>query len=172
VAAPEADEAVPFEVAKTILGAARARAETAEDLRSDPPAFADKPFLRKLGLSGEAVSWTAELIHRGFSGYAGYAQEPVDAFVAARSDLEVWAEELERKVRHLERQVGAVARPLEGWVARKQTAKLLRRRSGRAPPAQPAHLSMNSNDSRCAAKGRAIPPAVADVNLTVGTGLD
>jgi hypothetical protein len=49
---PGSEEAVPFEVAESILQTALGIAETAEDVRSDPPAFDGKSFLRKLDLAG------------------------------------------------------------------------------------------------------------------------
>lgn len=118
-----------FAVAECILEAACGRAEVAENLRSDPPSFASKAFLRKLGLTGadpRKVTWTADLILRGVALYAGFTQEPVERFVeAVRADLEDGADELARKVRHLEREAAAVARLLDGRSARKQAAKLL-----------------------------------------------
>ncbi len=55
-AEPVADAVVPFAVAESILEAACSRAETAEDLRSDPPAFGSMAFTRKLGQPGAAAA--------------------------------------------------------------------------------------------------------------------
>jgi hypothetical protein len=120
---PAAGAVVPFAVAESILEAVCGRAEAAGDLRSDPPAFASKAFMRKLGLTGtdaEVATWTAELIRRGLLLYAGYAQEPIAEFTeAVLSDLDSWVEELTRKVRRLEREAGAMVRFLDGRVSRK-----------------------------------------------------
>ncbi|AWM39106.1 hypothetical protein GobsT_26180 [Gemmata obscuriglobus] len=118
-----------FAVAETILDAAYGRAVAAEGLKSDPPEFGGKAFLRKLGLGGTApapVAWTRELIGRGLMLYAEFAHEPTERFGAAvREDVEIWAEELERKVRRLESECVAVARLLDTRVERKRVAKLL-----------------------------------------------
>lgn len=180
---PAADTVAPFAVAESILEAACGRAETAENLRSDPPAFASKGFMRKLGLPGtdaETASWTADLIRRGLLVYADYAQERADEFTeAVRSDLESWAEELARKVRRLEREAGAVVRFLDDRVARKQTAKLLPT-DGRderiAKYERHLHNLLTSTlheleRLQARREGQTVPPpAVADLNVTVGTG--
>ena len=105
------------------------RAETAEDLRGDPPRFDGKAFLKKLDLTATdagKVAWTPDLIRRGLLVYAGYAQESAEQFTAlVRADLEERAEERERSVRRLEREEAAVVRRLDSEIARKQTAKLL-----------------------------------------------
>lgn len=175
-----ADTVAPFAVAESILEAACGRAETAENLRSDPPAFASKAFMRKLGLPGtdaETAPWTAELIRRGLLVYAGYAQEPIDPFTeAVRSDLDSWAEELMRKVRRLEREAGAVVRFLDGRVARKQTAKLLPgdgRDERIAKYERHLHNLLTSTlheleRLQARREGQAVPPpVVADLNVTV-----
>jgi hypothetical protein len=62
---PPPGAGTPFAVAEEIFGFAAGMSETAEHPRSDPPAFAGKAFLRKVGLPGvdpDAVSWTADLI--------------------------------------------------------------------------------------------------------------
>lgn len=184
-AADPAPAAVPFAVAETILEAACARAETAEDRRSDPPQFAGKGFMRKLGLAGadaEAVSWTAELIRRGIEVYAGYAQESVEEFAeAVRDDLDLWAAERDRAVTRLEREAGAIARLLDGRVARRQTAKLLPgdgRDERIAKYERHLHGLLTSTLhelERLQARrdGQAVPPpAVADLNVTIDTTAD
>jgi hypothetical protein len=120
---------VAFEVVESVLEAACSRAETAENLRSDPPAFASKAFMRKLGLTGadaHTVAWTADLIRRGVLFYAGFTEEPAERFVSGvQTDLAAWADERARTVRRLEREAAAVVRLLDGGSVRKQTAKLL-----------------------------------------------
>jgi hypothetical protein len=180
---PAAGAVVPFVVAETVLGAACARAETAEDLRADPPSVASEGFMRKLGLPGadaKAATWTADLIRRGVLVYAGSVKESAEEFVeAVRSDLESWAEELERKVRRLDREAGAVARLLDGRVARKQTAKLLPgdgRDERIAKYERHLHSFLTSTlhelERLQARRGGEVvpPPAVADVNMTVDAG--
>jgi hypothetical protein len=126
---PEPNAVVPFPVAESILEAGCGLAEAAEDLRSDPPAFGGKPFLRKLGLTGPtpgAVTWTLDLIGRGLALYAGFARESPERFrEAVVGELEEWAEELVRKVRRLEGEAAAVARLLDGGKARQKAARLL-----------------------------------------------
>jgi hypothetical protein len=117
---------VPFAVAESILEAACSRAETAENLRSDPPQYGSKSLLRKLGLSetdARQVTSTAELIRRGLTCYATFARESPDRFSEA-VDLEAWAEQLARQVRRLEGEAAAVARLLDGGPTSKQAAKL------------------------------------------------
>jgi hypothetical protein len=179
-----ADAIVPFAVVESILEAACARAETAENLRSDPPTFESKGFLRKLGLSGtdaRKVTWTADLIRRGLLLYAGHTQEPAERFIEeVRSDLETWAEELARTVRRLERETIAVARLLDGRVARKQVAKLLPgdgRDERIAKYERHLHTLLTSTlheleRLQARREGEFVPPpAVADVNVTdAGSG--
>jgi hypothetical protein len=175
---PAAGEAVPFATAESILEAACARAETAENLRSAPPSFERAGFLRKIGAAGvdaREVAWTAELIRRGLAVYAGYAQEPVERFAeAVRSDLESWAEELDRKVRRLEREAQAITRLLEGKVARRQAAKLLPgdgRDERIAKYERHLHSLLTSTlheleRFQARREGEAVaPPAVADLNI-------
>lgn len=173
-------DAVPFEVAESILEAACGRAETSEGLRSDPPAFGTKALVRKLGLSGadpKAVTWTADLIRRGMELYARYAGEPVGRFVeAVRADLDAWAEELVRKVKRLEREASAVARLLDGRTERKRAAKLLPT-DGRderiAKYERHLHGLLTSTLhelERLQARrdgAHVPPPAVADLNITL-----
>lgn len=93
-----------------------------------------------------------------------------------RSDLESWAEELDRKVRRLEREEAAVVRLLEGKVARRQAAKLLPGdgRDERIAKYERHLHSLLTNtlheQERFQARRegeRVPPPAVADVNLTM-----
>jgi hypothetical protein len=181
---PAPDAVAPFAVAESILEAACARAETAENLRADPPTFASKGFMRKLGLPGtgaESVTWTAELIGRGLAVYAGYTQEPVEPFTeAVQSDLDSWAEELNRKVRRLETEVSAVVRLLDGRVARRRTAQLFPgdgRDERLAKYERHLHTLLTSTLhelERLQARraGEAVPPpAVADLTVTVEPGL-
>ncbi|MDY3557208.1 hypothetical protein R5W24_006395 [Gemmata sp. JC717] len=66
---------VTFAIAESILEAGRGQDEAAAELRADSPAFESKAFMRKLGLPDVAprqTAWTAELISRGTSVYAGY----------------------------------------------------------------------------------------------------
>jgi hypothetical protein len=178
------DGAVPYTVTQSILEAACERAEAAEDLRSDPPEFGGKPFLRKLGLTGatpQEVTWTPELIGRGLALYAGYARESPERFrEAVVMELEGWAEELTRTVRRLEGEAAAVARLLDGGKARQKSAKLLPgdgRDERIAKYERHLHSLLTSTLhelERLQARrdGHAItPPAVADVNVTVDAGL-
>ncbi|MBN9118618.1 MAG: hypothetical protein J0I06_05600 [Planctomycetes bacterium] len=180
---PVEGAAVPFAVAEGVLDAACGRAETAEGLRSDPPAFASKSFLRKLGLPGadaEMVDWTANPIRRGPLVYAGYTREPTKEFVeAVRSDLGSWADELDRKIRRPEREAGALVRFLDGRAERKRTAKLLPgdgRDERIAKYERHLHNLLTSTLhelERFQARrgGEAIPPpAVADVTVAVDPG--
>lgn len=178
-----ADEAVPFAVAETILGTACTLAETSENLRSDPPAFESKSFLRKLGLTGvtaEKVTWTAELIRRGLAFYANCARKPIERFQeSVGADLESWAEELTRQVRRLEREEAALIRLLEGATTRKQAAKLLPgdgRDERIAKYERHLHSLLTSTlheleRLQARREGEAVPPAaVADVHVTVDAG--
>ena len=86
---PGEEGPVTFAVAQTILEAACSRAETAEDLRADPPAFESKRFLKKLGLSEgnpRVVTWTAELIHRGLAFYTTCGSRGPRAAFGKRSE--------------------------------------------------------------------------------------
>ena len=174
---------VAFEVAESVLEAACSRAETAENLRSDPPSFASKPFMRKLGLTGadaHTVAWTADLIRRGVLLYAGFTEEPPDRFVeAVRTALEAWADERARAVRRLEREAAAVVRLLDGGSVRKQTAKLLPgdgRDERIAKYERHLHNLLTSTlheleRLQARREGESVPPpAVADVNVTVDAG--
>lgn len=177
------DAAVPSAAAEGILEAACARAETAEGVRTDPPGFGSKGFLRKLGLAGAdpgAVEWTAGLVRRGLLLYAGYAGEPAEQFAEeVRSELEESAEELGRKVRRLEREAGAVEWLLEGKAARRQEAKLLPgdgREERIAKYERHLHSLLSSTlheleRLQTRREGEAVPPpTVADLNVTVDTG--
>jgi hypothetical protein len=180
---PGSEGTVPYPVAETVLGAACAQAEAAEDLRSDPPSFGGKAFLRKLGLTGKGpkeVAWTPDLIDRGLAVYAGYARESPERFrEGVLAGLEEWAEELARKVRRLEGEAAAVVRLLDGRTARRQAAKLLPS-DGRderiAKYERHLHSLLTSTlhemervQSR--REGEVVPPpVVADVNLTIDPG--
>jgi hypothetical protein len=180
---PNTEGTVPFAIAQTILETACSHAETAEDLRTDPPAFDSKRFLKKLGLTetdAREVAWTAELIHRGLTFYATCActnQEPFREEIGA--ELEDRAEELDRRVVRLEREAAAVAALLDGGSARKQFANLLPT-DGRderiAKYERHLHTLLTSTLhelERLQARrdGEAVPPPlVADVNVTVDTG--
>jgi hypothetical protein len=183
LAGADPDGVVPFAVAEGLLETAGARAATAENLRSDPPAFDSRAFLRRLGLSQtnpEGVAWTPALIGRGLAVYAGYAQEPPERFRdTVLADVEEWAEELTRRVRQLEGEVVAVTRLLEGRTARKQAAKLLPgdgRDERIAKYERHLHNLLTSTlheleRLQARREGEAVPPpAVADVNVTVDTG--
>ncbi len=176
------DTAVPFAVAESILEAALGRAETAENLRSDPPPVGSKAFMRKVGLTGadpRTVAWPPDLIRRGLTLYAHYTEESVEQFVeAVRTDLEEWAEELTRTVARLEREAAAVVRLLDNRTARKQAAKLLPgdgRDDRIAKYERHLHSLLTSTLhelERLQARrdGDAVPPpAVVDVNVTVDT---
>jgi hypothetical protein len=178
-----ADGEVPFATAETILNAACARAEIAENLRADPPAFDSKPFLRKLGVTGvsaKAVTWTPDLICRGLAVYAGYAQEDEARFRrAVGADLDEWAEDLNRKVVRLEREVAALVWLLDGSAEQNRVARVLPAdgRDERIAKYE-RHLhglltSMLHELERLQARreGEVVPPpAVADVNVTVDAG--
>jgi hypothetical protein len=179
----EPDAAVPYPVAESILEAAFERAEAAEDLRSDPPEVGGKPFMRKLGLAGKAptgVEWTADVIDRGLAVYAGYARESRERFrLTVLTELEAWAEELERKVRRLEGEAAAVARLLDGGKARQKAAKLLPgdgRDERIAKYERHLHGLLTSTLhelERLQARRdgeQVAPPAVADVTVTIDTG--
>ena len=174
---------VAFEVAESVLEAACSQAETAENLRSDPPSFASKPFMRKLGLTGadaHSVAWTADLIRRGVLLYAGFTEEPPDRFVeAVQADVEDRADERARTVRRLEREAAAVVRLLDGESVRKQTAKLLPgdgRDERIAKYERHLHNLLTSTLhelERLQARREGepvLPPLVADVNVTVDAG--
>jgi hypothetical protein len=182
--APEegADAPVAFGVAESILNAACALAETAENLRSDPPAFESRSFLRRLGQAGadpRKVTWTAGLVRRGLEVYAGFPGEAVERFAGAvRADVEDWAEELGRKVRRLEVEAEAVARLLDNNVARKQTATLLPgggRDERIAKYERHLHHLLTSTlheleRFQARREGEAVPPPVAaDLNVTIDT---
>jgi hypothetical protein len=178
-----ADTVAPFAVAECILEAAYSRAKTSEQLRTDPPSFASKGYMRKLEMSDadpQTVTWTAELIRRGVVVYAGSTGEPTERFVeAVRADLNERTEELARKVRRLEAEVVAVTRHLDGRTARKQTAKLLPSQGldeRIAKYERHLHSLLTSTLhelERLQARregDRVPPPAVADVNVTVEVG--
>ena len=173
------DSPVPFAVVATILEAALGLAETAENLRADPPRFDGKTFLKKLELTDPAadVEWTPALIRRGVSVYAGYANEPVERFLnAVRDDLEEQAEESARAVRRLEREAAAVVRLLDRGMARTQAAKLLPgdgRDERIAKYERHLHSLLTSTlheleRLQARREGEPVPPpVVADVNVTV-----
>jgi len=177
------EESVSFAVAESIFETACGHTEAVEELRSDPPAFGSKPFLRKLGLPGadpKNVVWTAELIQRGLNLYATCAQEPPEQLRdAVRIDLEDWAEDCARKVRRLEREATAIARLLDEGSTRKQTSKLLPA-DGRderiAKYERHLHNLFTSTlheleRFQARREGEAVPPpVVADINLHIGTG--
>jgi hypothetical protein len=165
------------------LEAACTRADVAENLRSDPPRFGGKAFLRRLGLAGadpETVAWTPELIDRGLALYAGYVGESPERFrEGVRFDLEECAEELDRKVRRLEREAAAVARLLDRGAERKQAARLLPgegRDERIAKYERHLHNLLTSTlheleRLQARREGEAVPPpAVADVNVTIEPG--
>jgi hypothetical protein len=175
----------PYPVAESILEAAYERAEATEDLRSLPPEFGARPFLRRLGLTGkdaEEVAWTAELIGRGLALYAGYARQSPDRFRGTvLVELEEWAEELTRKVRRLEGEAAAVARLLDDGKARQKTAKLLPgdgRDERIAKYERHLHNLLTSTlheleRLQARREGELVPPpAVADVNVIVGNRPD
>ncbi len=177
------DVAVPFAVAEGILEAALGCAETAENLRSDPPAVGSKALMWKLGLTGadpRTVAWTPDLIRRGLAVYAHFTEEPVEQFVGAvRADLEEWADELARTVRRLEREAAAVARLLDDRVAREQAAKLLPgdgHDERIAKYERHLHSLLTSTlheleRLQARREGDSVPPPiVADVNVTVDAG--
>ncbi len=177
------DSGVPFAVAATILEAALGLAETAENLRADPPRFDGKAFLKKLDLTESAaadVAWTSALIRRGASVYTGYASETVERFLSpVRDDLEHRAEDGARLVRRLEREAAAVARLLDGRTARKQAAKLLPgdgRDERIAKYERHLHNLLASTlheleRFQARREGDIVPqPAVADVTVTVDIG--
>jgi hypothetical protein len=181
-ALPEAgaDEPVPLAVAEIILETAWSRAETAEDLRSDPPAFGSKPFLRKLDLNGTepgGVAWTAGLIRRGLEFYATYAREDPEQFQeAVGAELEERGEELARQARRLEGESAAVARLLDGGAARRRAAKQLPadgREERIAKYERHLHSLLTSTlheleRLQARREGEPVPPpVVADVNVTV-----
>jgi hypothetical protein len=180
----EPGAAVPYPVAESILAAACGRAEAAEDLQSDPPEVGGKPFLRKLGLAGkkpEDVGWTAAVIGRGLALYAGYARESPERFrQTVLIELEAWAEELERKVRRLEGEAAAVARLLDGGKGRQKAARLLPgdgRDERIAKYERHLHGLLTSTlhelERLQARRGGEplLPPAVADVTVTVEAGV-
>lgn len=131
------------------------------------------------------MRWTGDLIRRGievYAGYARYAREPVEQFVeTVRDDLDSSAEGLERTVKRLEREVGAITRLLDGPTARKQTARLLPT-EGRderiAKYERRLHNLLTSTlheleRLQTRREGQAVPPpAVADLNVTVDTATD
>src|SRR5262249_42501189 len=157
---------------------------TCEGRRHDPPVFGTKAFVRKLDLSSvdpKEVAWTAGVIRRGLALYARFTKEPLEQFVdAVGVDLEEWAEELDRKVRRLEREAAAGARLLDGRTARKQAARLLPgdgREERIARYERHLHSLLTSTlheleRLQARREGAAVaPPAVADVNVTIDTGL-
>ena len=174
---------VPFAVVAMILETALGRAETAENVRGNPPRYDAKAFLKKLDLPGkdaQEVDWTPDLIRRGLLAYAGYAREPGDQFCGVvRADLEERAEESGRAVRRLEREEAAVTRLLDGGSARTRAAKLLPgdgRDERIAKYERHLHTLLTSTLhelERLQARrdGESVPlPAVADINVTVDTG--
>jgi hypothetical protein len=171
---------VPYSVAASVLEAALGSAESAENLRADPPRFDGRAFLKKLNVTEtntEEASWTPDLIRLGMAIYAGYAQEPVEEFIeAVRTDLEGRAEESMRAVQRLEREERAISRLLNDGHLRKQTAKLLptdgrEERITRYERHLHNLLSSTLHElERLQARrsGESVPPpAVADVNVTV-----
>ena len=175
-----ADATVAFGVAETILNAACGYAGTAENLRSDPPAFESRAFLRRLGQAGadpRKATWTADLVRRGLEVYAGFTEESIERFIAAvRADVEDWAADLVRKVKQLELEVDAVARLLDNKIARKQAAKILPcagRDERIAKYEKHLHGLLTSTlheleRLQARREGEHVPsPAVADVNLTI-----
>jgi hypothetical protein len=180
---PGSDGAIPYPVAQSVLEAACVRAEAAENLRSDPPGFGGKAFLRKLGLTEKTpqeVAWTPDLIVRGMAIYADYARESPEQFrQAVAIELEEWSEELARKVRRLEGEAAAVVWLLDGGKARQKAPKLLPsdgREERIARYERHLHNLLTSTlheleRLQARREGEPVaPPAVADVNLTVDTG--
>jgi hypothetical protein len=174
------DGCVPFAVVAEILEFALGRAETAENLRGDPPRFDSKAFLKKLGLAGTdatKITWTPELVRRALSVYAGFAQEPVEQFIGGvQTDLVECAEEIMRKVKCLECEEAAVARLLDGGLARKQSSKLLpadghEERIVKYERHLHSLLTSTLHElERLQARrdgGAVPPPLIADVNVTV-----
>ena len=174
-----ADAVVPFAVAESILAAACSRAETAENLRADPPNFGSKKFLRKIDVdeaNAANVVWTPERIQRGLALYAGYAGEAPERFrEAVGRELEQWAEELARRVRRLEREAAAVARLLDDRTARRRAVALPADGRDERIAKYERHLhnlltSTLHELERLQARreGQSVPPpAVADVTVTV-----
>jgi hypothetical protein len=176
----ESDTAVPFGAAESILETACEQAELAENLRSDPPQFGTKPFMRKLGRAGydpKAVVWTPELIGCGIAVYAGYTSKPPERFrEAVLVELEEWAEELTRKARRLERDETAVVRLLDDGKAQQRQAQLLPgdgRDERIAKYERHLHNLLTSTlheleRLQARREGEAVsPPAVADVSVTI-----
>ncbi|MCI0700251.1 MAG: hypothetical protein L0241_04120 [Planctomycetia bacterium] len=166
-----------------ILEVALCLAETAENLLGDPPRFDSKVFLKKLALTetnAEQVTWTPELIRRGLSVDAGFAQQPAEQFTeAVRTDLEERVEAGARKILRLEREAAAVARFLDDRTTRKQAAKLLPgdgRDERIAKYERHLHTLLASTlheleRLKARREGEAVPPpAVADMNVTVDSG--
>jgi hypothetical protein len=179
----DAEAVVPFTVAQSILEAACSRAETAENLRADPPEFGSKKFLQKLDVTetnATKVTWTPELIRRGLAFYASCAREAPDRFRdAVGRELEQWGENLARQVQRLEREVAAVVRLLDERITRKQTAKLLSgdgRDERIAKYERHLHSLLTSTlheleRLQARREGESVPPpVVADVNVTVDDG--
>ncbi len=176
----EAEGSVPVGVAECILNTACACAEVAENLRTDPPEFESKAFLRKLVLSGSdprKVDWTPGLIGRGIALYAGYTEEAPEKFRAGVAiELEEWVEEVRRTVRRLEGQAVAVAQLLAGGKAR-QKVEVLLPGAGRderiAKYERHLHNLLTSTLhelERLQARRSGepvVPPVVADVTVTV-----
>lgn len=167
------------ELAEVVSAAARGRAETAENLRSDPPAVGGEALLRKIGPTGadpRTVARTPDPIRRGLASYARYTEEPVEQFVGAvGADLEEWAGERARTVRCLEREAAAVTRLLDDRTAREQAAKLLPgdgRDERIAKYERHLHNLLTSTlheleRLQARREGGAVPPpAVIDVNVT------
>lgn len=180
---PGDSDSVPFAVAESILEAALGLAETAENLRSDPPAFGGKAFLRKLGVTetdASNLNWSPEMIRRGLELYAGYTREAPERFLeSVRAELEEWAERLARKVGRLEAQSSALARLLDEGSTRRQATRLLPgdgRDERIAKYERHLHNLLTSTlheleRLQARREGEAVPPpAVADVNLTVNSG--
>ncbi|QJW92544.1 hypothetical protein [Frigoriglobus tundricola] len=183
VFAAEADASavVAFEVAESVLEAACSRAESAGNLRTDPPAFASKPFMRRLGLTGadaRKVKWSVDLIRRGVLLYAGFTEEPAETFLeSVRNDLDAWADERARTVRRLEGEAVAVVRLLDGAGARTHAAKLLLgdgRDERIAKYERHLHTLLTSTlheleRLQARREGQSVPPpAVADVTVAIG----
>jgi hypothetical protein len=175
-----AEEAVPFAVVAEVLEFALGCAETAENLRGDPPRFDGKAFLKRLGLASadaNTVPWTRELVHRAIAVYSTFAQEPAGQFTeAVRLDLEESVEENERKVRRLEREEAGVVWLLDGGATRKQVAKQLPTNGGEERIAKYERHLHNLLTStlhelerlQARREGESVPPpAVAEVNVTV-----
>lgn len=124
-----ADGPVPYGVAESVLETAYSHAAAAEDLRSDPPEFESRAFLRRLGQAGSdprKVTWTPELIERGLAIYAAFSGEsPEDFHRAVEVEIGELTEDLARTVRRLEGEDAAITRLLDDGRARKRAEELL-----------------------------------------------